>query len=141
MAIPKTMKAIVVDSPGANYELREIPVPEPNNGEILIKVHVCGVCHSDASVAAGHMGRLAKFPLIPGHETVGTVVAISDSEKKWQIGDLVGGAWHGAHDGLCKNCNLGLFQMCDKSEVNGVNRVGGCKRSSNSIAQISASFC
>jgi D-arabinose 1-dehydrogenase-like Zn-dependent alcohol dehydrogenase len=127
MAIPKTMKAIVVDSPGAKYELREIPVPEPNRGEILIKVHACGVCHSDSSAAEGHLGPLAKFPLLPGHETVGTVVALGEGETKWKVGDLVGGAWHGAHDGVCKNCNLGLFQMCGNKEINGVNRVGGCR--------------
>lgn len=53
----------------------------------------------------------ATFQIIPGHEVVGTFFAMGEAEKKWQVGDKVGGPWHGGHDGLCKACNRGLFQM------------------------------
>lgn len=65
--------------------------------------------------------------MIPGHEVIGTVVAVGEGEKKWKEGDRVGGAWHGGHDGLCKSCNKGLFQMCENEAINGVTMNGGCK--------------
>jgi D-arabinose 1-dehydrogenase-like Zn-dependent alcohol dehydrogenase len=77
-------------------------------------------------VADDLLTRSAKFPLILGHEVIGTVVAVGPSEKKWKEGDRVGGPWHGGHDGVCKSCNRGLFQMCDNELVNGVSRNGGC---------------
>ncbi|KAF3041854.1 hypothetical protein E8E12_000291 [Didymella heteroderae] len=68
---------------------------------------------------------MASFPRIPGHEMIGDIVAVGVGEKKWQVGDRVGGAWHGGHDGTCKACNRGLFQMCDDAVANGINRDGG----------------
>ena len=56
---------------------------------------------------------------------MGDVVAVGPSEKKWKIGDRVGGAWHGGHDGTCRSCNRGQFQTCDNRTVNGVYRDGG----------------
>jgi D-arabinose 1-dehydrogenase-like Zn-dependent alcohol dehydrogenase len=67
------------------------------------------------------------FPRVPGHEVIGTVVAVGEGVDKWKEGDRVGGPWHGGHDGICKSCNRGLFQMCDNGLVNGVNRDGGCE--------------
>jgi len=67
-------------------------------------------------------------PRIPGHEVVGTVVAVGPEEKKWKVGDRVGGAWHGGHDGTCKQCNRGNFQLCSNEAVNGVSRDGGCMK-------------
>ena len=60
-----------------------------------------------------------------GHEFIGTVVATPAAEKKWKLGDRVGGAWHGGHDMQCRACNRGLFQMCANKTVNGVFRDGG----------------
>lgn len=52
-------------------------------------------------------------------------MAIPDSEKRWKIGDRVGGPWHGGHDGQCRACNRGLYQMCQNEAINGVSRDGG----------------
>lgn len=68
-----------------------------------------------------------QFPRIPGHETIGKIVAVGEGEGKWKVGDVVGGPWHGQHDGVCKACNRGLFQMCENELVNGVSRDGGCE--------------
>jgi len=125
MAIPKNCKAAVADKPGEKLTIREVPVKEPQAGEILIKVHTCGVCHSDKLALDGGMGPVGKFPMIPGHEIVGTVVAVGPGEKKWKEGDAAGGAWHGGHDGTCRSCNRGLFQVCENEEVNGVSMAGG----------------
>jgi D-arabinose 1-dehydrogenase-like Zn-dependent alcohol dehydrogenase len=53
------------------------------------------------------------------------VVAVPDSEKTWKVGARVGGPWHGGHDGTCKACKRGLFQMCKNETINGVMRDGG----------------
>lgn len=124
--IPKTFKAAVIVGADKPLEIKEIPMLEPGNGEILLKVHACGVCHSDSDVLLGHMGphRVSRL----GHEFVGTVVALGPTSgvpSKWQVGDLVGGAWHGGHDGHCRSCSRGDFQMCDNEQVNGVSRDGG----------------
>ncbi|KAF1945973.1 alcohol dehydrogenase [Clathrospora elynae] len=121
--IPTTCRAVVIDKAGAPWTIKDIPVSPPNRGEILIKVLACGVCHSDAFVQQGHLGDV--FPRIPGHEVIGTVVAVGEGETKWKVGERVGGGWHGGHDGVCKSCNRGLFQMCEKEKVNGVTRDGG----------------
>ena len=60
-----------------------------------------------------------------GHEFVGTVAAVPPSEKKWKVGDKVGGAWHGGHDFTCVPCGRGKFQMCHNKTVNGFFRDGG----------------
>ncbi|KAH0342599.1 alcohol dehydrogenase, partial [Aureobasidium melanogenum] len=123
--IPKTCKAIVLDAPGAKFELREVPVASPKKGEILIKTLACGVCHSDASLREGEFNFMAKFPVIPGHEVIGTVIAVGEGAEKWKIGDRAGGPWHGGHDGTCRSCNRCMFQMCENELVNGVSRDGG----------------
>ncbi|KAF2000812.1 alcohol dehydrogenase [Amniculicola lignicola CBS 123094] len=120
---PETCKAVVIEKAGAPWAFKQVPVNEPKHGEILIKVHACGVCHSDNFLQQGNFGDV--FPRIPGHEVIGSVVAVGPDEKKWKLGDKVGGPWHGGHDGLCKACNRGLYQICDNEVVNGVSRDGG----------------
>jgi len=124
--IPSSCRAVVLDKVGAPWTIKEVPVSKPESGEVLIKVLACGVCHSDSFLHQGHLGDKV-FPRVPGHEVIGTVIAVGDGEKKWKVGDCVGGGWHGGHDGLCKACNRGLFQMCENEVINGVSRDGGCE--------------
>ncbi|KAJ4351649.1 uncharacterized protein N0V89_006992 [Didymosphaeria variabile] len=74
--IPDTMKAVVISSPGAPFTLKQVPVPQPTHGEILIKVLACGVCLSDYFVQQGAFGT---FPRIPGHEIIGVVIKTSEA--------------------------------------------------------------
>lgn len=124
-SIPKSCRAVVIESAGAPWTLKEVPVEEPQQGEVLVKVAACGVCHSDSMIQQGHFGDV--FPRIPGHEVIGTVVAVGPGEKKWKVGDKIGGGWHGGQDGLCKSCGRGLYQICENGLVNGWTRNGGCK--------------
>ena len=87
----KTMKAIQVAAKGEPMKLVEIPVPTPGEGQILIKVEACGVCHGDAKIIEG---AASSYPRIPGHEVVGIVE--TDGEK-WSKGQRVGIGWHGGH--------------------------------------------
>ncbi|MCJ1250849.1 hypothetical protein MMC30_008077 [Trapelia coarctata] len=123
-SLPKSYKVAMFKAKGEPLSIEEVELQQPAAGEILIKVEACGVCHSDSAVKDGLMGN--KFPIIPGHEVIGHVVAVGDGEKgQWKVGDRVGGAWHGGHDGTCTSCKRGMFQMCVNETVNGVYRNGG----------------
>jgi D-arabinose 1-dehydrogenase-like Zn-dependent alcohol dehydrogenase len=125
--IPTSCRAVVIEKPGAPWAIKQVPISLPKAGQVLIKVHACGVCHSDSFLQQGAFGDGASFPRIPGHEVIGTIVAVGEGETKWKEGDRVGGPWHGGHDGVCKSCNRGLFQICQDAAVNGVSRDGGCE--------------
>ncbi|KAF2276805.1 alcohol dehydrogenase [Westerdykella ornata] len=124
-SIPEKCRAVVIEGPNAPWAIKEVPVPQPAPNEVLVKVLACGVCHSDVVLQKGLFGPLASFPRIPGHEVIGKVVKVGDRVEGFEIGDKVGGPWHGGHDGRCKACNRGLFQMCENGLVNGVSRNGG----------------
>lgn len=88
------MKAIQVAAKGEPMELVEIPVPQPGEGQVLLKVEACGICHGDSKVIEG---AASSYPRIPGHEIVGTVAKIGAGVSKWKIGQRVGIGWHGGH--------------------------------------------
>jgi len=92
-SLPKTYKAAVFESRGAPLTIREVELKLPEPGQVLVKVIAVGVCHSDSMVQDGSLGN--SFPRVPGHEIIGDVAAIPNSELKWKIGDRVGGPWHG----------------------------------------------
>ncbi|KAI9721156.1 MAG: hypothetical protein M1828_005263 [Chrysothrix sp. TS-e1954] len=123
MSIPKTCKAAVFEKAGAPLTIKQVDVPQPGPTEVLLKNLACGVCHSDSFVGSGAFGDV--FPRIPGHEVIGEIVSVGSGVTKWKVGDRVGGPWHGGHDGICKQCNRGFFQMCQNASVNGVFRNGG----------------
>lgn len=87
--LPKTFKAAVLTGINKPLEIKDVPMLEPGAGEILIKVHACGVCHSDHGVHSGAFGPLQIARL--GHEFIGTVVSLGAGVDKWQPGDCVGG--------------------------------------------------
>ncbi|KAH6663222.1 putative alcohol dehydrogenase [Halenospora varia] len=122
-SLPKTYKAAVFEKKDAPFTLKDVPMKEPAQGEVLVKVIAVGVCHSDAGVQSGAFGN--GFPIIPGHEVIGNIAAVGAGEKRWKVGDRVGGPWHGGHDSICKQCQRGQFQMCQNEAINGVTRDGG----------------
>lgn len=125
-ALPKTYKAAVLVKTGAPLELRDLPLVQPGPGEVLVRILACGVCGSDGHVQMHGMGPMQKeFPLVLGHEFVGDVVAVGSGVTNFQGGERVGGPWHGGHDGTCRSCQTGVFQMCEKEAINGVTRDGG----------------
>ncbi|KAF6843694.1 alcohol dehydrogenase GroES-like domain-containing protein [Colletotrichum musicola] len=122
-SLPKTYKAAVVESKGAPLKIVEKELEKPGPGLVLVKVLACGVCHSDVAIQEGLMGEV--FPRTPGHEIVGDVVAVGENVTRFSGGERVGGAWHGGHDGTCRQCQRGMFQTCDNGTVNGLFRDGG----------------
>jgi D-arabinose 1-dehydrogenase-like Zn-dependent alcohol dehydrogenase len=114
---------MVLKEKGAPLELQELPLHPPGAGEVLVKVLACGVCHTDLFEQAGHLPN--PWPIVPGHELVGDVAAVGPGVTLFAVGDRVGGPWHGGHDGTCRSCRRGQFQICDDGKVNGVSFNGG----------------
>ncbi|KAK3321302.1 chaperonin 10-like protein [Cercophora scortea] len=123
MSLPQTYKHAVFKSAGADLEIEEVNLKLPSKGELLVKVEACGVCYSDCFAQNNVMG--GGFPIVPGHEIIGRVVALGDNVMGWAIGDRVGAGWHGGHDGTCGPCKQGWPHMCDNQAVNGETRNGG----------------
>lgn len=102
-----------------------LPVPRPGRREVLVRVSVCGVCRTDLHVCEGEL-EPRKGNVVPGHQAVGTIVALGeDAVGKLAVGERVGAAWLAAVCGTCKYCRAGLENLCDRPEFNGWTRNGG----------------
>ena len=125
------MKAAVVPGPGARWELRDVPDPEPGPGQVLVKVHACGVCHNDVWLTNGVYSLPGIDPVVVGHEAAGEVVAVGAGVTARQVGDRVGTTWIQAGCGRCEYCrkNPGLLtgrtgMNCAKPVMTGMTSQG-----------------
>lgn len=118
------MRAMVVARPNQPFVLEERPIPDPKRGEVRIRVHACGVCHSDHFVTEGLWPGL-QFPRITGHEVAGEIDAIGADVAGFERGARVGVGWHGGHDGTCGACRRGKFIHCDHAQITGFHFDGG----------------
>jgi propanol-preferring alcohol dehydrogenase len=105
-------------------ELMELPVPVPGDGEILLKVSACGVCHTELDEIEGRTPP-RQFPMIPGHQVVGRVAAVGSKVSAVKTGDRVGVAWIYAACGICKFCLAGNENLCPAFEATGRDANGG----------------
>jgi propanol-preferring alcohol dehydrogenase len=108
--------------------IEDVPRPNPVEGEILVRVEACGLCHSDLHVAGGDWKQFAgivKRPLILGHEVVGRIVVKGSSAGELQIGDRVGVPWIHWTCGICEPCLEGNENLCTKQKITGVTVDGG----------------
>ncbi len=118
------VKALAVLKPGAALEDFEYDAPPLKATDVEIKVSHCGVCHSDLSMINNEWGATS-FPLVPGHEVVGTISKIGASVKSFEIGDHVGLGWHAAYCEHCDYCNTGDHNLCAQTQPTIVGRHGG----------------
>jgi alcohol dehydrogenase/propanol-preferring alcohol dehydrogenase len=118
------MKSMVVRSPGSALQAEERKLPQPARGQIRIKVHACGVCHSDHFVTDALWPGL-ELPRVPGHEVAGVVDALGEGVEQFRVGDRVGLGWHGGHDGTCEACLGGRFIHCRNARITGISFDGG----------------
>jgi propanol-preferring alcohol dehydrogenase len=123
--IPKKMKAAVIHQFGAPLQIEEMPVKEPGENQILVKVIACGVCHTDLHACEGDWPVQAKMPLIPGHEALGYVVALGRGVKNVKEGDIVGVPWLYSACGCCEFCITGWETLCDTQQNGGYSVDGG----------------
>lgn len=123
--IPKMMDAIVKPVAGVGLELRQVPVPEPGPGEVLIKVHKTAICGTDVHIydwtpwSAEHV----KPPMVIGHEYVGEIAALGAGVTGLTVGMRVSGEGH-ITCGHCRNCHTGNIQWCKNTKSVGVDRDG-----------------
>lgn len=123
--IPKTMKAAVIREFGQPLQIEEMPVKEPGENQILVKVIACGVCHTDLHAVQGDWPVQPKMPLIPGHEAMGYVVALGRGVKNVSEGDIVGVPWLYSACGGCEFCITGWETLCDTQQNGGYSVDGG----------------
>lgn len=121
----KTMKAAVVHAFGKPLEIREVPVPTPAYGQVLVKIAASGVCHTDLHAAEGDWPVKPDPPFIPGHEGVGHVVAVGPGVTHIKEGDRVGVPWLYSTCGHCEHCLGGWETLCEKQENTGYSVNGG----------------
>lgn len=122
------MKAMLLDRAGDvasdPLQLRDLPVPLPGPGEVLVKVQVCAVCRTDLHVIEGELPDV-KRPLIPGHQVVGTVTQVGPGVADVREGDRVGIAWLQGTCGICEFCTSGRENLCLKARFTGYQVDGG----------------
>ncbi|KAH9850276.1 GroES-like protein [Lenzites betulinus] len=123
VAHPDSYTAYAFLEVGGKLQKITVPWRDPKDNEVIVKVLACGVCGSDAVIPDGLYPTA--WPRIPGHEIVGDIVALPESEKVWKLGQRVGGGWHGGHCQTCSRCRLGDFITCPSEDINGVSRDGG----------------
>jgi D-arabinitol dehydrogenase (NADP+) len=114
------MKAVVYDAP-RQYAVKEIPQPEAGPGEVRIKVHQVGVCGTDLHIHHGDFN--AVFPLIPGHELVGTIDEVGDTVSRFRVGEQVT-VNPNVFCGKCDYCLAGRLILCSDMKGLGSNYPG-----------------
>lgn len=118
------MKAMVFESHGKPLVLKDVPIPEPNDNQVLIKIHACGVCRTDLHIVDGELTK-PKLPLIIGHEIVGSVAELGKNVSGYNVGDKVGVPWLGYTDGTCKYCKRSEENLCENAKFTGYTIDGG----------------
>lgn len=119
-----TMRAAIATGVDQPLSLRELEVPEPGAGEVLVKLTACGVCFSDLNLLRGHY-PFARFPVIPGHEITGTVVAVGPGVTWPAVGTAVGGQFLYDSCGHCDYCVRGEQILCAQKRITGIVADGG----------------
>ena len=122
------MKACVLQTPAPiesnPLHYTELPIPRPEPGEILVRVHACGVCRTDLHVVEGELPP-RKSPIIPGHQVVGVVEESGPDAHRFSTGARVGIAWLHRTDGTCEYCRAGAENLCDHPSFTGYTVDGG----------------
>ena len=112
------------DVSSSPLHLQNRPVPTPQAGQVLVKIHVCGVCRTDLHVVEGELPDTA-LPIIPGHQAVGTVVQRGPRVSEIKEGDRVGIAWLQGTCGQCEFCTSERENLCGQAKFTGYQVDGG----------------
>src|SRR5512144_2882761 len=126
----KNMKALILKEITSLTKNRfplepvDVPVPVPREHEVLIKVSVCGVCHTELDEIEGRTPP-PQLPMIPGHQAVGRVEALGRDVEGFRVGDRVGVAWIFSACGHCAYCQRGDENLCARFVATGRDAYGG----------------
>ena len=119
------MHAAVVEQFGQPLVLRDWDMPSPGPGQIVVKTEACGVCHTDLHAAQGDWPLRPTPPFIPGHEAIGSVVAVGAGVTIVKEGDRVGVPWLYSSCGHCEYCLSGWETVCGTAKFGGYTMNGG----------------
>src|SRR5919205_2343529 len=119
------MRSVQVSKANGAFEVVEKnTLPEPNEGQVRIKVQACGICHGDSITKQGLFPGI-RYPRVPGHEIAGIIDYVGKNVTNWERGRRVAVGWHGGHCGECVSCRRGDFVMCKFAQVPGISFDGG----------------
>jgi alcohol dehydrogenase, propanol-preferring len=118
------MRAMILEAARTPLREADLPPPQPGPGQVLLRVHACGVCRTDLHVVDGELAD-PKLPLVPGHEIVGTVADRGERAERFAVGDRVGVPWLGYTCGSCPYCRSGRENLCDRARFTGYQIDGG----------------
>jgi D-arabinose 1-dehydrogenase-like Zn-dependent alcohol dehydrogenase len=119
-----TMRVAQVPRANGNFEVVQLPIPQPGPGTVRVKVQACGICHSDSLAKEGLWPGI-QYPRVPGHEVAGVVDAVGEGAAGWERGQRVGVGWHGGYCGRCEPCRRGDLFACVTQQVTGITFDGG----------------
>jgi alcohol/geraniol dehydrogenase (NADP+) len=152
-SLPESGTVWMAQERGSALVQKVVPIPQLKKGQVLLRVDFCGVCHSDIHLIDDDWG-FSRYPLVPGHEILGTIIGVGSGVHRLKVGDQAGVGWQGASCGNCSECSSGHENFCEKSEATCVGRQGGygqfhiaeenfCFRVPPSLARAEASplFC
>lgn len=117
------MRAAVVPSVGGKWEVREVPIPEPRENQVLIKIRASGLCYTDVHITNGAIPT--EFPRTLGHEPVGEIASVGPGVRTRKVGDRVGVPWVQTSCGRCEWCLRGRPFFCSEMVGTGVGTQGG----------------
>jgi len=124
----RLMKAMILKEPKPIEEKPlqpvELPIPEPGPGEVLVRISMCGLCHTDIHTLEGDL-ELPVLPVVPGHQIVGTVEKTGPGVTSPAAGERVGAAWLSSSCGTCVFCRGGLENLCEYARFTGYHVNGG----------------
>ncbi|HZD02752.1 MAG TPA: zinc-dependent alcohol dehydrogenase family protein [Actinomycetes bacterium] len=117
------MNAVVVERPG-KVGVQRIDDPTPGRREVLVRVEACGICGTDLHILDGELPP-TRYPIVPGHEFCGEVVAAGHQVERLRVGDFVA-VDPNLYCGECPFCQAGRNNLCQNYEAIGVTRAGAC---------------
>ncbi len=134
------MKAAVNHQFKGKLEIEQLDKPTISSHEVLVKIHACGVCHTDLHACHGDWPVKPKMPLVPGHEGVGEIVEVGDQVSHCKVGDRVGIPWLYSACGYCDYCLTGDENLCLSQQNAGYSVDGSyaeyCKADGNYVVKI-----
>jgi propanol-preferring alcohol dehydrogenase len=125
-----TMRAMLLRQPApyssnaSPLEIAEVETPTAGNVGLLVRVSVCGVCRTDLDIVEGRLAA-PRYPVIPGHQVIGSVAEVGRGVTEFREGDRVGIAWINSADGVCRWCRAGEENLCPQFRSTGCDVDGG----------------
>ncbi len=121
----RKMRAAQVEQFGQPLVLKELDIPTPGPGQVLVKTEACGVCHTDLHAASGDWPLKPSLPFTPGHEGIGIVTVLGAGVTAVKVGDRVGVPWLYSACGHCEFCLAAQEPVCAEAQFGGYTRNGG----------------